>query len=80
VIVVDANILIYAYNDADPMFIPARKWLEDVLSGDETVGIPWTMIYAFLRISTDPRIMPVALVPADAAAVVDEWMSSLCSI
>lgn len=55
-ILVDANLLIYAVNQDLPQHKAARAWWEKVLSGAATVGIPWVSVLAFVRICTSPRI------------------------
>ena len=40
-IVVDLNLLLYAVNRDSKQHRPAKAWLEDALSGDETVGFAW---------------------------------------
>ncbi|MCX6626411.1 MAG: hypothetical protein NTW28_02100 [Candidatus Solibacter sp.] len=39
-ILLDANLLIYAINQDAPLNRKAKAWLESVLSGQETVGFP----------------------------------------
>ncbi|TXF13344.1 type II toxin-antitoxin system VapC family toxin [Pelomicrobium methylotrophicum] len=74
-ILVDANLLIYAVNRDSPQHEPARKWLEEVLSGAETVGFPLVSVLAFLRLTTQPRVFERPLAPEAAIAYVDEWLS-----
>ena len=50
-ILVDANLLIYAVNQDAPLNRKAKPWLESILSGKETVGLPWNVLLAFLRLS-----------------------------
>jgi len=47
VIVIDANLLIYAYDLASADHKKSLVWLENVLSGTEAVGLPWQSISAF---------------------------------
>jgi uncharacterized protein len=75
---VDANILLYAVNEDAPLHRRAREWLEAVLSGTETVAFAWTVILAFLRLSTRPRVFPHPLELKDALAVVESWLSQPC--
>jgi predicted nucleic acid-binding protein len=51
-IVVDTNILIYAVNRDSPDHDKAKEWLEGAISGTETVGLPWIVLLAFLRLTT----------------------------
>ena len=54
-ILIDVNLLLYAYDRASPHNEAAAEWLEQVMSAHEPVGLPWATILAFLRISTHPR-------------------------
>ena len=47
--IIDANLLLYAVNQDSPRHDRARRWLEEALSGPETVGFAWTVLLAFLR-------------------------------
>lgn len=73
-ILVDANLLIYAVNQDLPQHEQARSWWEQTLSGTTTVGIPWVSLLAFLRICTNPRIFSRPLSPESAIAYADEWL------
>jgi toxin-antitoxin system PIN domain toxin len=74
VIVVDANLLLYAYNSGSPRHAKARDWWEEVLSGSEAVGLPWQSIAAFIRITTDPRLPGKHFAAEEAAQIVDSWL------
>lgn len=71
----DLNLLIYAVNRDSAQHRRARAWLEQVLGGDEPVALPWNVVLGFLRITTNPRILPGALSVEDAVAVVDGWLA-----
>ena len=55
-IIVDVNLLIYAVNQDSPDHQKARSWLEGAVSGTETVGLPWIVLLAFLRLTTRPGL------------------------
>ncbi|WP_022947267.1 type II toxin-antitoxin system VapC family toxin [Methylohalobius crimeensis] len=74
-ILVDANLLLYAVNRDLPPHPTARIWFEDILSGNERVGFPWVVLLAFLRIATSKRIFERPLPVEKANAYVDEWLS-----
>jgi uncharacterized protein len=74
-IVLDANILIYAYNRSAPQHQPAARWLQSLFEGNETIGLPWTTVWAFLRISTNPRLSPNPMPVELALDIVREWYS-----
>ncbi len=74
-ILIDANLLIYAIDQDSPHHKPARKWVEDALSGPTTVGLSWGVILAFLRLTTRPGILKRPMSAETALDFVDEWLS-----
>ncbi|WP_287601806.1 type II toxin-antitoxin system VapC family toxin [Thiothrix sp.] len=74
-ILVDANLLIYAINQNAPLHRQAKTWCERVLSGTQIVGIPWVAALAFVRIVTNPRIFPTPLSVEQALAYIDDWLA-----
>lgn len=74
-IVVDANVLLQAYNPASRHHESCRAWLEDSFNGAEPVGLPWQTILAFLRISTSPRVFEQPLDCSEALLIVDDWLA-----
>ncbi len=73
-IVLDVNLLLYAYDTAAPEHKRARSWLEQKLSSSELVGLPWHTILSFLRISTAPRMISYPFELDSATAIVDNWL------
>ena len=73
-ILIDANLLIYAIDQDAPHHKAARKWAEGVLSGSTTVGLSWGVILAFLRLTTRPGILRRPMSPERALEFVDEWL------
>ncbi len=73
--VLDANILLYAYNADAPQQPAAAGWLTRLLESGDTVGLPWMTIWAFLRVSTNPRLWPRPLAAAEAFRVIGEWLA-----
>ena len=70
---VDANVLIYAVNEASAQHEAARFWLDQALGGEETVGFAWSVVLAFLRLTTHPAVFAQPLDPARATATVRAW-------
>jgi toxin-antitoxin system PIN domain toxin len=58
VILVDANLLLYAVISDYEQHAAANAWLDERLNSPIRVGLPWVSLLAFLRISTNPRIFP----------------------
>jgi uncharacterized protein len=72
---VDANVLLYAVNRADPNHDRSRRWLDQALAGQETVGFSWIVLLAFLRLSTRPEIFPRPLSVEAATDTVRTWLA-----
>ncbi len=72
-IVVDANLLLYAYNSEDARHEAARLWFERALSGPDQVRLAWVTILAFLRIGTNPRAFERPLALIEAVGHVSAW-------
>jgi len=75
VIVVDTNLLVFAYDALAPRHVAARHWWESTLSGDEPVGIPWVVVLAFTRLLTHPTICERPVTAAEARAIVETWFA-----
>lgn len=74
-ILVDANLLLYAVNQDLPQHRGARRWLEATFSEAETVGLPWVVVLAFLRLSTNARVFAQPLSVAAATGYIEEWLA-----
>jgi toxin-antitoxin system PIN domain toxin len=74
-ILVDANILIYAVNADAPLHRKAKLWLESILAGPDTMGLSWTVLLAFLRLTTRPGVFEKPLPSQTAFDIVDTWMT-----
>lgn len=75
-LLVDANVLVYAVNDRARDHELARSWLADALSGGEGVGFAWAALLAFLRLTTHPAILERPLPLTRSAEVVERWLSA----
>lgn len=73
--IVDANVLLYAVNERAEHHADAKGWLDDALSGRETVGFAWIALLAFLRLATHPSVFPTPLPIHDAADIVRAWLA-----
>jgi uncharacterized protein len=76
VILVDANILLYAANRASPDHDVARAWLDERLGGTARVGFPWPSVLAFVRIASNPGIVQRPVTPSAAWKQVRSWLAS----
>jgi toxin-antitoxin system PIN domain toxin len=73
-ILLDANLLIYAHVATLPQHDRARGWLDEQLAGPAPVGIPWPSLLAFLRIVTNPRVFENPERMIDAWNQVTAWL------
>jgi toxin-antitoxin system PIN domain toxin len=76
----DVNLLLYAFDEASPYHQRAGAWLEEVLSGTETLGFAWLVLLAFLRLATRRQLFEPALEPAQAFDIVERWLAQPCSV
>jgi len=72
--IIDANLLIYFYNEDSKHHAAAAKWLDSLIDSTDQIGLPWITLWAFLRLSTSPRILPMPLSPDQAFSIVRDWM------
>jgi hypothetical protein len=75
VILIDANLLLYAYHERAEQHDASRAWLQAALSGPELVRFAWLTLWAFLRIGTNPRVFEHPLSTAEAEVVVSSWLA-----
>jgi hypothetical protein len=69
-ILLDANVLLYAYNAEAHQHAKVAAWLEEVVRKSDLIGLPWLTLWAFLRISTNARIWPNPKSPQEAFDVI----------
>jgi toxin-antitoxin system PIN domain toxin len=75
VILVDANLLVYAANTAAPEHAKARAWLDERLNGTTRVGLPWSSLVAFVRLVSNPLVVRHPVSPAEAWRQTAEWLA-----
>ena len=78
-ILVDANILLYAEDSLQSRHQQARSWWDNQLSGTGVVCLCWTVLSAFIRIGTNPRVFEHPLSLAQALARVQSWLDQPCT-
>lgn len=75
---VDANILLYAEDRTSPHHVRARIWWDTQLSGATHVCFSWSVLTAFIRISTNRRAFRQPLIIEDALERVQSWLDQPC--
>ena len=71
---VDTNLLLYAYHSKSEQHKASRACLEAALSGAELVRFAWFTLWAFLRISTNPRVFERPLSITESRAAISSWL------
>ena len=74
-ILIDSNILIYAYDETSPHHEAARRWLDGAVAEEDEIAIPLISLLAFMRVMTDPSLFGSPMGVADAGEIVAEWLS-----
>jgi toxin-antitoxin system PIN domain toxin len=72
---VDANLLLYAYDPRSRHHSASKAWLESTLAGPALVRFAWVTLWAFLRISTNPRVYELPLSMSEAEQAVSSWLA-----
>jgi len=76
VILIDANILIYAHVNSFTQHKLASDWLDRQLNAAAPVGLPWTSLIGFLRLVTNPRVFEHPEPIASAWQQVRMWLAA----
>lgn len=73
----DANILLYAYDSDSVHHVACRSWLEAAFNSGEIVALPWQTLLGFVRISTNSRATKRPLDGAAACKIVSSWLEQV---
>lgn len=79
-VVVDANVLLYAVDTASAHHGRSRSWLDASLAGAEAIGLAWVVLLAFIRIGTSPTIFPSPLTVDQAIGQVEAWLGAPAAV
>ena len=75
-ILVDANLLVYAHVDSFPQHAHARGWLDGRINAAAPVGLPWPSLLAFVRLVSNPRIFERPVPVSAAWRQVESWLAA----
>ncbi|MCY4214637.1 MAG: PIN domain-containing protein [Gammaproteobacteria bacterium] len=75
-VLVDANLLLYAYDSDSPHHPAARRWLEAEISSGTPIRLALVTLLAFVRIASDRRVFVHPRSPADACAIIETWLAA----
>lgn len=79
-VVVDANILLYAVDAASAHHERSRTWLDTSLAGAEAIGLAWVALLAFIRIGTNRAILPAPMTVDEAVGQVEAWLGAPAAV
>ena len=71
----DANVLLYASDEASPLQPRALAFVEKMAGGPEIAYLLWPTIMAYLRIATHPGVFTRPLSPDDAVGNIDRLLA-----
>jgi toxin-antitoxin system PIN domain toxin len=74
-ILLDANLLIYAYESRSPHHEVARIWLEDVFNRPAKVGFPWPTILGFVRLVGNSHVVRRPIPLHRSWSHVQKWLA-----
>ncbi|MCY3988857.1 MAG: type II toxin-antitoxin system VapC family toxin [Gammaproteobacteria bacterium] len=74
-ILVDANVLLYAYDRDSPHHKASRRWLEAQFSAGQPLRFALITLLAFVRIASDRRVYAKPLPPRKACELVEDWLA-----
>ena len=73
-ILVDANLLVYAHVEGMPQHERTRNWLDGEINRSRRVGLPWSSLLAFVRLVSNPRVFERPEPIDDAWRQVEAWL------
>ena len=75
-ILVDANLLIYAWDTDAIHHKSALAWWDGELGSSARVGLPWEACLAYMRVVTNPRIFAKPQSVGRAWIQVEKWLAN----
>lgn len=79
-VVVDANVLVYAVDSASADHEQSRAWLDGSLAGAEAIGFAWVALLAFIRIGTNPSVLAAPMSVDEATGQVETWLGAPAAV
>ena len=71
----DLNLLLYAVDRDAPDHRAALRWWNATLSGGETVGLAWSVLLGFVRLTTSPLVVRSPLAVGASLDYLDRWLA-----
>ena len=73
--ILDVNILIYAHDADAPQHPKITAWLNELFEGPEWIGLPWQVLWGFVRVSTNKYIQATPRTPESAFERIRDWLA-----
>ena len=73
-VVLDANILIYAYFPDTIQHRAMATWLEEQFDGPDIIGLSWQTLCAFVRVGSNGRVWPRPPETKILLDLIDGWL------
>ena len=70
----DANLLVYAYDQSSRRHTEASKWWENQLNGSQMIALSWVALLGFIRLLTNPRIYRDPYSPFEILEIIRSWL------
>jgi len=70
----DTNLVLYAHVDGFAQHEVAREWWEGLMNGRTEVGIGAPVLFGFVRVSTNWRVLDRPMSVEEALANVEGWL------
>ena len=74
-IVPDANLLIYSVNADSPFHRRAKTWIEETLNGKDAIGLSWSVLTAFIRITTRRNTYAKPVSVEESFEYIEAWLA-----
>jgi toxin-antitoxin system PIN domain toxin len=74
VIIPDINLIVFAYSPASAFHQKAKGWWDQLLSGEEEVGLPGIVLFGFIRHATNPAVLSPPMTFEGVKSVVSGWL------
>jgi uncharacterized protein len=70
----DVNVLVHAHNADSAVHVQARQWWDGCLSGPEGVGLAWTALLGFIRLTTNRKVVDRPLSIGGLMGRIQNWL------
>lgn len=71
----DVNLLLYAVVTGFPQHPRARAWWEQLINSSAEIGLTPPVVFGFVRITTNARVLESPLAVADAVGYARNWLA-----